>query len=750
MAKDKTTDMPVPDKQEYANIFTFASKYWKTTFKPADFIELYEQHGIAFKVTNKFTNDLTDKNYTTNNTAFDAAGKMLGLNSILNWGFNRAYITGYSLIYLGFNDEGNYDDPYTSKQVPDYLQVIPQSWIATDIMDPENKRPGKYEIYKKDGGTFWIDQTRVVRVQLRADSKSMLLPAYRSLFVADNVLWSTGQGIFRQAAGLTHLQITNPGKVEVDGKTVTEVQAIKSKGILSNINAETSYVSDDRHNFKVHGVTGNMAKPMEYWQIALQSAAMSLNVPWQLILGGNAGVVTGSEINQKDYYAMIQDYRENAHNDVIVELADRFGFSNLIIEYGTLFEETDTEKSEMLERDVKSYVEAIKIGLISKDTALAALNKDYPGYDFKLGEAIAVNNQGFVEQTPSTDAMPVGSGSYAAHKITFYTEWYTKEQALEFVKEKGHVPIGIEADDWEITIYLRDTADFVPGTNRWSTLGNGIELNEAELLATANATDATISKWEKKKYTNHEDKFVNTLYENFYTNVIEDFNIYPDIKGAVQYFDSLKSMSIKRNINKDTVNDVKLVIESKTAKFRETAKLDFVKYLATTWALGIDAANVELAAKIIEPIVQTPRAEQLALAASDNVMSLVTGVSEDMKKDLNNALLDALVNEEGPRQAAKRFKDYVDDAFANKYKNRLLTIARTETLRTLNQSNVQAYKDSGVVDKIQWITASDDRVRPKHRAVNGEVVVLGKQFSLGVTQPPEGVNCRCSVVPYFD
>lgn len=99
---------------------------------------------------------------------------------------------------------------------------------------------------------------------------------------------------------------------------------------------------------------------------------------------------------------------------------------------------------------------------------------------------------------------------------------------------------------------------------------------------------------------------------------------------------------------------------------------------------------------------------------------------------------------------------------AGRYSDRLLqlrgeTIARTETIASLNRSNVEAMQqavDGGAVKaehvtKI-WHTAQDPRVRDSHAAIDGESVGMNGTFSNGLAYPgdpaggpEETANCRC-------
>jgi len=62
---------------------------------------------------------------------------------------------------------------------------------------------------------------------------------------------------------------------------------------------------------------------------------------------------------------------------------------------------------------------------------------------------------------------------------------------------------------------------------------------------------------------------------------------------------------------------------------------------------------------------------------------------------------------------------------------------------------VEAYKQSGVVPKKEWIATMDSRVRPSHAAADGQVVDIDKPFEVGgvLMNAPSQINCRCAVSP---
>lgn len=107
------------------------------------------------------------------------------------------------------------------------------------------------------------------------------------------------------------------------------------------------------------------------------------------------------------------------------------------------------------------------------------------------------------------------------------------------------------------------------------------------------------------------------------------------------------------------------------------------------------------------------------------------------------------------------------DAFAIR-RSQALTIARTETVRSYNFMAVEAWKQTGLVEELEWLTAHDDAVRSvdkgdefDHVAMDEVKVVLGADFEVpgekgpdrvGFPGDPRGqagntINCRCSARP---
>lgn len=73
-------------------------------------------------------------------------------------------------------------------------------------------------------------------------------------------------------------------------------------------------------------------------------------------------------------------------------------------------------------------------------------------------------------------------------------------------------------------------------------------------------------------------------------------------------------------------------------------------------------------------------------------------------------------------------------------------VARTEVTRAFISGRLEAYRQSGVVNTVQLLTASDERVCYECGSVDGNIYKLEESYDI---IPIHG-SCRCTFVPYID
>ena len=134
---------------------------------------------------------------------------------------------------------------------------------------------------------------------------------------------------------------------------------------------------------------------------------------------------------------------------------------------------------------------------------------------------------------------------------------------------------------------------------------------------------------------------------------------------------------------------------------------------------------------------------------------MVTGVNETTRAAIASEVAEANAANESLGQVSTRIRGVMDQAI----QNRSAMIARTEMGKAASFGQLQAYEATDEVDRIQWLTANDSRVRSDdwdHTAAHGELISKGEDFintgesmpapRLGFS-PGNNINCRCRTRP---
>lgn len=163
---------------------------------------------------------------------------------------------------------------------------------------------------------------------------------------------------------------------------------------------------------------------------------------------------------------------------------------------------------------------------------------------------------------------------------------------------------------------------------------------------------------------------------------------------------------------------------------------------------------------LIMPIDQqaVTRAVQLDSKISKNLYTKMGENVQDLKKNIAAEVSRGIVNGASYADVAQQIKLKMTGTYNTNggAMSRAMTIARTEGHRVQVQAGFDACyaaKDMGANVLKQWDSALENRTRPTHRVVDGEIRELDKPFSNGLQCPgdssggaAEVVNCRCALL----
>lgn len=124
----------------------------------------------------------------------------------------------------------------------------------------------------------------------------------------------------------------------------------------------------------------------------------------------------------------------------------------------------------------------------------------------------------------------------------------------------------------------------------------------------------------------------------------------------------------------------------------------------------------------------------------DHGLDLASSVAESLKDPLRNILAEGIFLNESPSLLKERLRGILVDA--DEYQ--LNRLARTESMKAVNQGALESYRASPTFNAIQWIAHAGACVICQ--GLDGVIVTIGKLFPGGYEVPPDAhPNCRCTI-----
>lgn len=142
----------------------------------------------------------------------------------------------------------------------------------------------------------------------------------------------------------------------------------------------------------------------------------------------------------------------------------------------------------------------------------------------------------------------------------------------------------------------------------------------------------------------------------------------------------------------------------------------------------------------------------------DQVANRMVRIPDETFRYIRTAVEEGVNEGEGPRELAERIDNQLLRTGSERWKNRALTVARTESLGAYNFGTLDAFdvvrqETHQKFEKI-WLATMDTRTRDTHFIADGQRVPFTHPFIVGgfpaeapgdPTLPPqEVINCRCT------
>jgi phage-related protein (TIGR01555 family) len=218
---------------------------------------------------------------------------------------------GEAIVVVGFSDYGKdlskpVKNPQTIEDLAAYspLQFTVQS--SDEDKNPKSTRFGLPEFYTLCQGSqrVRVHYSRVIHFATRLldhpyRGLSVLEPEYDDLTVLRNIRWGLGQTIVRYGSGFPDITLKGRNSEQID-------DFILSKQ-METVNARTYFVHDQDASLEFKGVGGVTLDPEKYYVPIMESISAGSGIPMAILRGAQAGALTGSEVNEREYFKIVSD-----------------------------------------------------------------------------------------------------------------------------------------------------------------------------------------------------------------------------------------------------------------------------------------------------------------------------------------------------------------------------------------------------------------------------------------------------------
>lgn len=189
--------------------------------------------------------------------------------------------------------------------------------------------------------------------------------------------------------------------------------------------------------------------------------------------------------------------------------------------------------------------------------------------------------------------------------------------------------------------------------------------------------------------------------------------------------------------DEDSFNALRLLvgamIRRASQQVSQLLKLEGRRHTKAWMGAARRAFSVDLSSVVAEEDLDA----YLEAAALRNA-SLIRGMAEDILKRVATETTNALINGESVAELQKRLKKQLDIG-----DSRARLIARDQTGKLTADLNRIRHEQAGI-DEYIWRTSADERVRPRHRDLEGKQYEYGEPTGAEDGLPPgQPIQCRC-------
>lgn len=318
-----------------------AGASWQADFgmslNEADLLFSVRREPVAWRLVFQVAHDVWDKGFTVEDAAETPdpnwsreVSKVLDdLNAKAVYTqmsvFERLF--GWAIVAITYVDRGkSVSEPVTNPK--EIRQLVPFCTLQFTVQgsDEDNKKdsdrfglPMFYTLRQAGVAQVRLHYTRAIHCATRLlehpyKGMSCLEPVYDDLTVLRNIRWGLGQTIYRYGSGFPDVTVT--------GAKAADLDALEDSQQFKSLTARTYFLHNEKSVLEFKGLAGKALNPQPYYEPIMESISIGSGIPLAILRGAQAGALTGSELNERDYFKVISDIR-TLYEPCIWELIDR-------------------------------------------------------------------------------------------------------------------------------------------------------------------------------------------------------------------------------------------------------------------------------------------------------------------------------------------------------------------------------------------------------------------------------------------
>ncbi len=268
--------------------------------------------------------------------------------------YERCY--GWAIIVLGYEDSGEtLEKPVENPKSIQMLAAYAPTQIGgvdedTDRESPRYGLPLYYKVNRSGSAGERIHYSRVIHFATRLldhqyRGLSVLEPVWDDLTNLRNIRWGMGQTMYRYGSGFPD--------IEIQGASKQQLEDFTESGQFADLHSRTYFVHNEKQRIEFKGAQGAALDPEKYYEPILENLSAGSGLPKAILCGAQAGALTGSEVNEREYFKLISD-AQSRYEPGVRELIDRLletgqvksAVKSYTIDWLGGFEVSDRERAE--------------------------------------------------------------------------------------------------------------------------------------------------------------------------------------------------------------------------------------------------------------------------------------------------------------------------------------------------------------------------------------------------------------------